>query len=218
MKRSIIMACALAIGSSLGMAEDKAASSGVSTSSPSTSQYQPEQMQLFDSSVIENKKITDSSGKNLGKLERLLIDSKSGQVRFAVVQVDKEWSLNDPEVIIPWRTLQISGAAEKDLALKIDADRDKLMNAPHFDKMLVHQLNTREAGQPIYTYWGVTWEDMPASSTSGTASTPASSNPSGTSASSSTSTTSTTPSPTSTTSSPSSSPRRGTRSTATSSR
>jgi sporulation protein YlmC with PRC-barrel domain len=186
MKRSIIIACALTIGSSLGFAESDAAKQGQNQPSVSTSQYQPQDMRLFDSSMIENKKIMDQDGKNLGKLERLLIDAESGRVRFAVVQVDKEWSLNDPEVIVPWATLQISRIGDKDLAIKIEATRDKLMNAPQFDKKLVHQLKTREAGQPIYTYWGVTWHDdqLPAS-TAHSSSTPA---PSSTTSSSNTST------------------------------
>jgi len=166
MKRSIMIACAMAIGSSLGLAEDQSAKQGLSQAPATTAGYQPQQMELFDSSVIENKKITDSSGKDLGKLERLLIDAKSGQVRFVIVQVDKEWSLNDPEVILPWRALQIARSGDKEYALKIDATRDKLMNAPHFDKALVHQLSTREAGQPIYSYWGVTWDEMPGSTAS----------------------------------------------------
>jgi sporulation protein YlmC with PRC-barrel domain len=161
MKRSITIACALAIGSSLSWAKDH----DEGTAPADHSSYQPEQMQLFDSSHIENKKVTDKDGKNLGKLERLLIDSKTGRVRFVVVQVDKEWSLNDPEVIIPWGTLQMSRLGDKEYALKIDATRDKLMNAPQFNKALVHQLSTRESGQPIYAYWGVTWQDESSSST-----------------------------------------------------
>jgi sporulation protein YlmC with PRC-barrel domain len=160
MTRSIIIACALAIGSSLGLAEEQLSTQSQSSASTTPSpQTQPQEMRLFDSSLIENKKVMDQDGKDMGKLERLLIDSDSGRVRFIIVQVDKEWSLNDPEVIIPWGTLQISRIGDKDYALKIDATRDKLMNAPRFDKKLVHQLTTREAGQPIYTYWGATWHD-----------------------------------------------------------
>jgi len=165
MKRSIIIACALAIGSSLGMAEDQASTQYPASVSAGSSQNQPQDMRLFDSSLAENKKIMDQDGKDLGKLEKLLIDAESGRVRFAVVQVDKAWSLNDPEVIIPWSTLQISRIGEKDLALKIDTTRDKLMNAPHFDKKLVHQLNTPQAAQPIYSYWGATWRDDSAAGT-----------------------------------------------------
>ena len=129
------------------------------TTSDSGANYQPQQLQLFDSSVIENTKVTDKDGKHLGKLERLLIDSLTGRVRFVIIEVDKEWSLNNPEVIIPWSTLQIAPQGDKNYTVRIDATRDKLMSAPNFDKALVQQLTTREAGQPIYAYWGVTWQD-----------------------------------------------------------
>jgi len=178
------------------MAEDQASTQYPASVSAGSNQNQPQDMRLFDSSLAENKKIMDQDGKDLGKLEKLLIDAESGRVRFAVVQVDKEWSLNDPEVIIPWSTLQISRIGEKDLALKIDTTRDKLMNAPHFDKKLVHQLNTQQAAQPIYSYWGATWRDdsVPGTAASGTPQTgsTASGTSQGNSSTSSTSSTSTT--------------------------
>jgi sporulation protein YlmC with PRC-barrel domain len=191
MKRSIIIACAMALGSSLGFAEDL-----TSTQTPSSlpSGAEAKDMRLFDSSMIENKKIMDQDGKDLGKLEKLLIDAESARVRFAVVQVDKEWSLNDPEVIIPFSTLQISRIGDKDYALKIDTTRDKLMGAPHFDKKLVHQLNTPAAAHPIYSYWGATWLDdhgsATTSSSTGTSSTGETTSPSSTGTSSTASPTS----------------------------
>ena len=159
MTRNLIAACALALGSSWAVAEDPALNAP-NTPPESGGSYQPQQIQLFDSSLIENTKITDKDGKHLGKVERLLIDSLTGRVRFVIVEVDKEWSLNNPEVIIPWGTLQIAPQGEKHYTTRIDATRDKLMNAPHFDKALVQQLTTGEAGQHIYAYWGATWHDQ----------------------------------------------------------
>ena len=158
MTRNLIAACALALGSSFALAEDPALNAP-NTPPDSDTNYQPQHIQLFDSSLIENTKVTDKDGKHLGKVERLLIDSLTGRVRFVIVEADKEWSLNNPEVIIPWGTLQIAPQGEKSYTARIDATRDKLMNAPHFDKALVQQLTTGEAGQHIYAYWGATWQD-----------------------------------------------------------
>jgi len=157
MKRNLIIACALALGANLGWAEESQPLTPPAAA-PGT-EYQPKEIQLFDSSLIENTKVTDKQGKHLGKVERLLIDSLNGSVRFVIIEVDKEWSLNNPEVIVPWGTLQIAPQGEKNYTVRIDATRDKLMNAPQFDRALVQQLTTREAGQPIYSYWGVTWQD-----------------------------------------------------------
>jgi sporulation protein YlmC with PRC-barrel domain len=170
MTRNLIAACALALGSSLALAEDPALNVP-NTPPDSGANYQPEQIQLFDSSVIENTKVTDKDGKHLGKVERLLIDSLTGRVRFVVVEVDKEWSLNNPDVIIPWGTLQIAPQGEKNYTVRIDATRDKLLNAPHFDKALTQQLTTGESGEHIYSYWGVTWREE--ANHSGTAKAPA---------------------------------------------
>ena len=158
MKRNIIIACALALGSSLAWSEDYPSQPKAPTTT-SNGEFLPLQIQLFDSSRIENQKVTDKDGKYLGKVGRLLVDSLTGRVRFVVLEVDKEWSLNNPEIIVPWGTLQITPQSEKMYSVRIDATRDKLMNAPQFDKALTAQLTTREAGQPIYSYWGVTWQD-----------------------------------------------------------
>jgi len=162
MIRTLFIACAAVLGAATTAAADDSTTAANSQTS-STAQgaaAQPESMQLFDTVGIYRETITDKQGKALGKLDRLLIDSQTGRVRFAVVQVDREWSLNDPEVIVPWKTLQITHPGpKKEYGVMIDTDRNKLLNAPHFDQALVHQLSTGGAGQHIYAYWGVTWQD-----------------------------------------------------------
>ena len=73
MTRSIITAFALAIGSSLGLAEEQQSTQSQTSASTSSviQQHQQQDLRLFDSSLIENKRVMDQDGKNMGKLERL---------------------------------------------------------------------------------------------------------------------------------------------------
>jgi sporulation protein YlmC with PRC-barrel domain len=119
------------------------------------------QGQLVDVSQIHDKKVTDAGGGEIGKLERVLIDSKSGRARYAVVQVDKSWNLNDPEVIVPWGAMEIRKLGAENYQVILDVTKEKLLKAPRFDVSKLDQLGNRQVATPIYTYWAVIWVDDP---------------------------------------------------------
>ena len=114
---------------------------------------------LLTASSLKGKPVDNLQGDRLGDIQRILIDPQNGRVRFAVIQVDKAWNWNDPEIAVPFTALQIDRQNENEVKVKLDATKDKLQNAPKFKQGDADRIFRADAGEPIYTFWSVTWFD-----------------------------------------------------------
>lgn len=119
---------------------------------------------LLSAFALKGKQVENMQGERLGDIQRLLIDHNSGRVRYAVVEVDKAWNWNDPEIAVPFGALQINRQNENDVHVKLDATKEKLQNAPKFKQGDADRIFRAETAQPIYSFWSVTWfdDDQPA--------------------------------------------------------
>lgn len=122
---------------------------------------------LVDASKLDGVEVYDFHGKKLGEIEQVLIDPMSGRIRYGVVEVDKEWSLDDPHVAVPWGSFQVKRGDDKTVKLSVDATKEKLAKAPRFKAGDAERLFTKEASAPVYTYWSIYWFDEPMRKTSG---------------------------------------------------
>lgn len=119
---------------------------------------------LVDASKLEGTAVYDFHGHKLGDLQQVLIDPQTGRIRYGVMEVDKSWSWPDPQVAIPWDSFAVKRGDDKKAALSIDATKQKLENAPKFKAGDADRLFSREASQPIYSYWSIFWYEDPAAS------------------------------------------------------
>lgn len=119
---------------------------------------------LVDASKLEGTAVYDFHGHKLGDLQQVLIDPQTGRIRYGVMEVDKAWSWSDPLVAIPWDTFAVKRGEDKKAALSIDATKEKLEKAPKFKAGDADRLFSKEASQPIYSYWSIYWYEEPAAS------------------------------------------------------
>ncbi|MBA2721592.1 MAG: PRC-barrel domain-containing protein [Methylibium sp.] len=77
------------------------------------------------------KDINDRNGKDVGEVEDLVVNLGSGKIRYAIVEFDKSWSLNDKLLAVPMQALRYTSAS-KDLVWDIDKSRLDAKGA--FDK------------------------------------------------------------------------------------
>lgn len=119
---------------------------------------------LIDASKLDGKKVHNLQGEDLGDVSQLLIDSASGQVRYVVLELNKLWKINDPEVAVPFGSFKMTGKpVDANFKMTLDTTKDKLSNAPKHKIGEADRLFTKEAGMPIYSYWSIIWfEPMPA--------------------------------------------------------
>lgn len=127
----------------------------------------PDKHGMKDVSELKGLSVVNAQNEELGEIHRLLADTESGNIRYAVIQVDKAWTWNEPEVLIPFQSLTMEQRADgRDARVVIDADKAKLERAPRYREADVSNLSTRDGGKEVYSYWDKTWSD---SSTQGEA-------------------------------------------------
>lgn len=86
---------------------------------------------MLRGSQLLDADIRDPAKKNVGELEDLVLDVKSGQVRYAVVDFDQAWTPDDKLVAVPMKALRPTGDAGE---LVFAGERSQLERAPSFDK------------------------------------------------------------------------------------
>jgi sporulation protein YlmC with PRC-barrel domain len=88
--------------------------------------------QLMRASKLIGKNVDDRAGKDAGKINDLVVNLGTGRVRYAVLEFDKAWSLNDKLVALPMRAFTVPGDSDKDLVVNVS--RERISMAHTFDK------------------------------------------------------------------------------------
>jgi sporulation protein YlmC with PRC-barrel domain len=88
---------------------------------------------LHDSSEIIGTRIKNAEGKDIGEVDRLLIDPQSGKVTHVVVGLGGLLGVGEKKVVVPWSDLKM-GAAHDGKKAQITMDQAKLESAPRYER------------------------------------------------------------------------------------
>jgi len=80
---------------------------------------------------VINVDVKSPSKENLGKIEDIILDKRGGQVRYAVLSFGGFLGLGDKLFALPWKSIHYS---PEDKSFILNVDKEKLKNAPGFDK------------------------------------------------------------------------------------
>lgn len=86
---------------------------------------------LLSASTLNGTDVRNAQGENLGNIKDIMIDLHSGEIAYAVLSFGGFLGLGDKYFAIPWEAFNIDSEHE-DLVLNVDKDR--LKDAPGFDK------------------------------------------------------------------------------------
>lgn len=81
--------------------------------------------------TLQGDKVVNLSGEDLGKIEDIMIDVPSGRIAYAVLSFGGIMGMGDKLFAIPWSALTMDTDRE---CFVLDIDKDRLKNAPGFDK------------------------------------------------------------------------------------
>ncbi len=81
--------------------------------------------------TLTGKSVTNDIGQDLGKIEDIMIDLRSGRILYTVLSFGGFLGMGTKLFAIPWNAMSYS--EEKD-AIVVNVTRDQLDNAPGFDK------------------------------------------------------------------------------------
>lgn len=86
---------------------------------------------VLSASSLEGDKIKNSAGDDLGKLEDLMLDTRSGRIAYGVVSFGGFLGIGDKLFAVPWSAFQVDTSEE---CLRLEIDKDRLEQAEGFDK------------------------------------------------------------------------------------
>jgi PRC-barrel domain len=111
---------------------------------------------LVGASEIKGTHVKNLQNQDLGEIDEVLIDPDTGQVRFVILEVGGFLGLGATRVAVPLSAFQITQEGNTSKWV-LDADKEKLKNAPKVEGKNYQRLYTRSEAEPIFVYWKVTW-------------------------------------------------------------
>ncbi len=96
--------------------------------------------------------IWSREGENLGLVESVVIDTRTGRVTQLVVAPSEQLEgLGDKLVAVPWQKVQVTPGPK----LVLQADKQTLANAPNFPKSKMPQFAESQWHEKVYGWWQV---------------------------------------------------------------
>jgi PRC-barrel domain len=105
-------------------------------------------------SVIGTK-VVNAQNEDLGKIEDLVIEGGSGRVQYAVLSFGGFLGLGDKDFLIPWNAFSFDVTNNRAM---LNIDKDRLKNAPGFDKDKWPNMTDPAFGQGVSQYYGYDYE------------------------------------------------------------
>lgn len=90
---------------------------------------------IYRVSDLRGMAVKNPANENLGKVEDLVIDLKNGHIRYAVVSFGGALGVGNKYFAVPFKAMTMqSGEKGKHWHMVLDVPKDRLKNAPGFDK------------------------------------------------------------------------------------
>ena len=106
---------------------------------------------VLSASSLTGDKVRNSQDEDLGKIEELMVDTATGRIAYAVLSFGGFLGVGDKFFAIPWAALRLDLQNE---CFILDVPKEKLKNAPGFDKSEWPNMADLRWGGSIYDYYG----------------------------------------------------------------
>lgn len=111
-----------------------------------------EYRRVMSAATLAGDRVRNAAGEDLGKIEEIMLDVPTGRVAYAVLSFGGFLGIGDKLFAIPWRALTLN---ERDHEFILDVDKQRLENAPGFNKDNWPDMASEEFGTRISGYWSV---------------------------------------------------------------
>ena len=108
---------------------------------------------LLSARTIEGTTVENAEGKDIGEIKDIMIDLETGYVAYAVLSFGGFLGFGEKLFAIPLEAFQFN-TIENEEKLILDVDKERLENAPGFDKDHWPQNPDRTFISSVYTHYG----------------------------------------------------------------
>lgn len=109
--------------------------------------------QMLSSSSINGTSVQNMNREDLGEIKDLMIDLSEGRVAYAVLSFGGFLGMGDKLFAIPWEAFQV---VQKEEVFLLNVLKEKLEQAPGFDKDKWPDFADSTWGKGIHDYYGYT--------------------------------------------------------------
>jgi sporulation protein YlmC with PRC-barrel domain len=113
--------------------------------------------EVLSATSIIGDSVRNLQGEDLGDIEELMINLRDGCIAYAVLSFGGIAGLGDKLFAIPWQALQLS---PEEHAFTLDIRKEKLENAPGFDKDNWPNMADIDWANRVHNFYGVTGEKL----------------------------------------------------------
>ncbi|MFO7323612.1 MAG: PRC-barrel domain-containing protein [Chloroflexota bacterium] len=106
---------------------------------------------MLSASSLIGTEVVNLHNESLGKLEEVMIDLATGRIGYAVLSFGGVLGIGNKLFAVPWASLTVD---EKHKKIVMDADRERLKNAPGFDRNNWPQTPNGLWVRQVYDYYG----------------------------------------------------------------
>lgn len=106
---------------------------------------------IMSSSTLEGNEVRNRRGDKLGAVEEIMLDVSTGRIAYAVLAAGGFLGIGDKLFAIPWQALTLDTDNE---CFILDVDKERLENAPGFDKDHWPAMADQRWASDLHTYYG----------------------------------------------------------------
>lgn len=112
---------------------------------------------VLSSSSLSGDRVRNSAGEDLGKAHDLMIDLNSGRVAYVVLSYGGVLGMGNKLFAVPWDAIKVD---EDQKCLILNVEKNRLENAPGFDKDNWPDMADEQWGGRIHEFYGTRpdWE------------------------------------------------------------
>ena len=106
--------------------------------------------EVMAASSFEGESVVDTRGDTVGEIEEIMLDVRSGRIAYAVMSVGGFLGIGEKYFAIPWRAFTMDTDNHR---FVLDVDRERLANAPGFDRDHWPSMADETWALKVHTYY-----------------------------------------------------------------
>lgn len=111
---------------------------------------------LLSASSLDGDTVKNAQGEDLGNIKDIMIDTETGEVAYYVLSFGGFLGMGDKLFAIPPQSISVDTEEE---CLVLNVDKERLEDAPGFDKDNWPNMADPSFRDEIYSYYGYSQED-----------------------------------------------------------